>query len=101
MSDFLDITEEHQNTVHADTKQSRPTPGGSRRRLLAGAAGRFVNLNAKVRDLFRRGVGLKTLEDVEQRVISFLSGSSSDSGDLDCADMLTPMQRLVGHATIG
>ena len=98
MSDFLDITEEHQNDLLAGAEQPLQKPGASRRRHLAGAAGKFVNLNAKARDLFRRGVGLNTLADVEQRVISFLAGNASQSADLDCADMLTPMQRLVGHA---
>jgi len=100
MSDFLDITEEHQSDLLAATgpQQSLNKPSSSRRRQIAGAAGKFVNLNAKARDLFRRGVGLNTLADVEQRLTSFLAGNQSGTADLDCADMLTPMQRLVGHA---
>jgi hypothetical protein len=41
---------------------------------------------------------LNTLADVEQRVISFLC---ENGNELDCEDMLTPMQRLVAHAVAG
>jgi hypothetical protein len=95
MSDFLDITEEHQNDLLVSMDSAATKPSGSRRRQIAGAAGKFVNLNSKARDLFRRGVGLNTLADVEERVVKLLS---SGANHLDCEDMLTPMHRLVGHA---
>jgi len=95
MSDFLDITEEHQNDLLAGKDSAGSKPSGSRRRQIAGAAGKFVNLNSKARDLFRLGVGLNTLADVEQRVATLLTSVETH---LDCEDMLTPMQRLVGHA---
>jgi hypothetical protein len=98
MSDFLDITEEQQSNLLADSESASQRSIGSRRRQIAGAASRFVQLNAKARDLFRRGVGLNTLADVEQRVISFLCETGND---LECEDMLTPMQRLVAHAVAG
>jgi hypothetical protein len=96
MSDFLDITEEQQHEMLSASETSTKAPGTSRRRQIAGAAEKFVRLNCKARDLFRRGVGLNTLDDIEQRVIAFLSANDSDR--IDCEDMLTPMQRLVAHA---
>ena len=96
MSDFLDITEEQQRDMLSGPEHSKKAPGGSRRRQIAGAADKFVRLNCKARDLFRRGVGLNTLADVESRVIAFLDAGQGDR--LDCDDMLTPMQRLVAHA---
>jgi hypothetical protein len=92
MSDFLDITEEQQNDMLA---VSGSPATGSRRRQVVGAASKFVKLNPKARDLFRRGVGLCTLADAEQRVIQFLASNQSD---ISFDDMLTPMQRLVAHA---
>jgi hypothetical protein len=98
MSDFLDITEEQQSYLLAGSETASKQTVGSRRREIAGAASKFVQLNAKARDLFRRGVGLNTLADVEQRVVSFLC---ENGNELDCEDMLTPMQRLVAHAVAG
>jgi hypothetical protein len=95
MSDFLDITEEQQNDLLSDSHPISCKSATTRRRQIAGAANRFVQLNSKARDLFRRGVGLNTLADVEQRVFAFLGANGTD---LECEDMLTPMQRLVAHA---
>ncbi len=96
MSDFLDITEEQQRDMLSGPEHLKKAPGGSRRRQIAGAADKFVRLNGKARDLFRRGVGLTTLADVEMRLVAFLDAGQSDC--LDCDDMLTPMHRLVAHA---
>lgn len=95
MSDFLDITEEQQNDLLSDSDHVACKPATTRRRQIAGAANRFVQLNSKARDLFRRGVGLNTLADVELRVVAFLGANGTD---LEFEDMLTPMQRLVAHA---
>lgn len=95
MSDFLDITEEQQHEMLAASESSK-APAGSRRRQIAGAADKFVRLNCKARDLFRRGVGLKTLASIEQRLIEYLDSNETES--LECHDMTTPMHRLVAHA---
>ncbi len=98
MSNFLDVTEEQQSSLLAESESAPRSNAGSRRRQIVGAANKFVQLNAKARDLFRRGVGLNTLADVEHRVIQFLNEAGNH---LDCEDMLTPMQRLVAHAVAG